>query len=406
MSPVLHMLLYVCFFISIFVVCSNVPRRMVLGDGRWWMDSEKTMDNSKTFRRRFVAIQSKRVELFYFYVLISSMIFAFLEGHRYDRGVDWFSYKERYMFCDYFSEIEQPLYYYIMKFCHFLNFDYIEAFSLYAFWFIFSLILFIRLLSNVIKINNWVYFLALYPMMFHMENLIREFVAIPFLFFSVIFYVKKQWTWFTLMVACSITIHSSTLLPLLFFVIFYCINKTIKIKYSITILLLSYTLLRASFVTSSIFYFLDILHISSWIPERFSNFIIDSDRWFGADSILADSVKSPVTQFLTFIFEASVLYVGYYSLRMHNNRIVMCFYNLTMVSFIVTNVFYGFEIVGRLFNQLYFFWFIPAGYGLIMLSGWRGFLNEVAKYSIYVFPILKIVQFVFFFPDALFTWDK
>ena len=244
------------------------------------------------------------IKFFLFSILIV-LIFGYIEGHRYGRGTDGLTYKERYEVIFDLLEIKQPGYYYCMLILKYLGFDSIDM------WFMLSIIVFIRNLVPI-DVGKWMPFLSLFPMMMHMENLIKEFVSLPFIFLFMLYIIKRRYIISILFLFIGISIHTGTLiLPLLFALTYYFNKYTIPLKNIILIVIASFTLgnyIQSSGIVVSLIN--KLFSLGFIIDERFQNYFAESERWFGSDSILEDSQKGFVTTFLNFVFQLSYVYVS------------------------------------------------------------------------------------------------
>lgn len=347
---------------------------------------------------------------YFLFSIFIVFIFGYIEGHRYGRGADWLSYKERYEVIFDLLEIQQPGYYYCMLILKYLGFDSIDMFIIYAMWFMLSIIIFIRNLVPI-DVGKWMPFLSLYPMMMHMENLIKEFVALPFIFLFILYFIKRKYIISVLFLFIGTSIHTGTfILPIIFAITYFFVKQTFSLKSLILLIIASFVL--GTFIQSSGIVVSLINKLFSFgfiIDERFQNYFAESERWFGSDSILEDSQKGFVTILLILIFQLSYVYISKIALTIKYDKVINTFFNVSLLGFIASNLFTGFEIINRIFDQLSFMWFIPAGYSCYILSESEIICpNKMQKFSIlfvFLFPFLKFVQFVFFNPTADFIWN-
>ena len=347
------------------------------------------------------------------YFLFSTFIvllYGFVEGHRYGRGADWLSYKERYEVIIDLLELQQPGYYYCMLILKYLGFDSIDMFIIYAMWFMLSIIFFIRSLFPL-DVGKWMPLLSLYPMMMHMENLIKEFVALPFIFLFLLYVIKRKYILSILFLFIGISIHTGTIILPVIFVISYYFNKyTLPLKSLIMIIVASFAL--GNYIQSSgivVALINKLFSLGFIVDERFQNYFAESERWFGSDSILDDSQKGVITTFFILVFQLSYVYTSQLALTIKEDKVINTFFNVSLLGFAVSNLFSGFEIINRIFDQLSFMWFIPAGYSFCVLSDYEYLCsNKILKYSlsfVFLFPFLKFAQFVFFYPNTDFVWN-
>lgn len=382
MSPLLHIFLYVSFGIILYFFCKklyNVP------NSEFWKLAS------------FIII-----------------IFALIEGIRYGRGVDYYSYKYRYEHLG-IEEEPQILFKWIMQCLTTLGANYVVAFISYSLLFVWGVFFYIHR-SYSKNECCWMYFFALVSMTLSAESMIRQYIAQAFIFFALPYIGDKKHIWiFFIYALCAILIHSGVAIQIpVLLLSFYLIHKTLNWKIWCILLFISYYLLPEGYLVNQSIGLLQKLHLDSVLGfENVSHYIDDSDRWLGEDSVLDAAKQSFLTMSLQFIFEFSVIFSSCNILKKNPNHKVLFLFNIAAIGFILCRLFHGYEIFTRMFQQLYIYWFVPVGFVAINLS--RNIINKNRKQSPYIkyaFYLICLYQFfywgrfVFLFPKAMFFWDK
>lgn len=364
------------------------------------------------FTAFYIFARNSRKYITTFHFIISSIIpilvFILVEGSRYGRGNDYLPYKYRYEHLSFLDE-PQILFYGLMKLLHELNLTYIGAFRVYALIFIIGVIYFIRK-SFPPKEAQWMYLFAIFALLLKMEFMIRQYIAMPFIFCFIHFIFEKKWLQAILCLAIANGIHSGTLFGVPFILTsYFLVKKMIHYKYCIIILFLVYYIIPNGIFTNLATQSLEILHLDTILAsDHFSHYIDDSDRWLGEESYLAASQQSFLTTTLQFLFEASVIIVGYYALKIHPNQKVLSLYNLAILGFILCRLFHGFEIFNRMFDQLSIYWFIPVGYAFSVYFKpikRKNHIYKLCTITLTLYLILYWGRYIFLQPDALFYWN-
>lgn len=340
--------------------------------------------------------------------IIPILTFILIEGSRYGRGNDYLPYKYRYEHLNFLEE-PQILFYSLMKFLHELNFSYVGAFRTYALIFIIGVIFFIRK-SFKIKEAQWMYLSAIFALLLKMEFMIRQYIAMPFIFCFIYFLFNKKWLQAILCIIIANGIHSGTLFGVPFILVsYFFVKRTIHFKYSIIILFATYYIIPNGIFTNLATELLGALHLDAILAsDHLTHYIEESDRWLGEGSYLIASQQSFLTMTLQFLFESSVITVGYYALKNRPNQRVLCLYNITIMGFVFCRLFHGFEIFNRMFDQLAIYWFVPVGYAFSIY-----FKQSILKNHIYLCCTIILILYLSFFwgryiflqPNAIFYWN-
>ncbi len=378
MSPVDHIFLYVLLF-SVFYFFSK---------------------NSK---------YCKTEKDFWKLAIIPILCFVVIEGCRFGRGQDYPAYKYRF---EHITPSEEPqkLFLLLMQMLDVIGFNYVGAFMTYALIFVTGTFFFIRKTFNCNE-AQWMYILVLFSMLIRSENMIRQYIAMPFMFISLGYIFRSNWKVAIISLIIVLGIHSGALVAVPFFLLFYFVYKKIlPIKVTIPLLFLAYYIIPSGAFSNIGIQILESLNITDFIGnDNFSHYIEDSERWLGADSYLEAAKQTLITKLLQFIFDFSVLIVCYKILQINPNRLITIFYNIISVGFIFDRLFFGYEIFQRMTGQLYVFWFIPLSYSMYIYSK-LNFQREKKKLKPYIaialiYQIMFYIRFVFLNPKAEFIWS-
>ena len=339
------------------------------------------------------------------------MAFTIIEGCRYGRGTDYLHYKEMYESMSDLVEM-QLLFKFIVKSLHSLGLNYVFFFLLTSFLFIIGVFCFIKKLYG--GEGKWMYLLAVLAMLYSFECFIRQYLAMPFLLIGLYFMIKGGWKSYFMAIASLIIIallHTGLLFCIPFLVIsFFFIEKIIPLKFVIPILFASYYLIPEGFFSNSfIESFNIIMNVTGGVSDNpMGNYVENSDRWLGEDSMLDSASQTPLTEVLQFIFECSVLIIGYYALKVHPQKRVHFFYNVVFIGFVFCRVFHGYEIFQRLFGELYVFWFVIAGYGLYVQNEHKSNISlipHLASITMLIYLLAFWGRFIFINPNADYVWN-
>ena len=340
----------------------------------------------------------------------SALFYALIEALRYDRGVDYLHYKDIYE-VGYF-EGTQLLFDCLNELLKNIGFSFTGALFVYEIILLCGICFLIS--SYSLKEGRWMYFFAILSMLVLHENLIRQFVGMPFIFIAVHFMFEKKWSTMIIALLCANLIHSGTIFAFPFIAFSYYFFH-LKIKAEIALLLLSVSYYLLNIDVGSLFS--EVLQRINFGVLLFSDHLLhyveESDRWLGADSILEGAQQSIITKSFQFIFECSIIMSSYIALCLRQEQKVQCFYNIMVFAFFMCRLVHGYEILARMFGQLYIYWFIPFGYSLYIFSKnqvalrSKGYLGLMRGCIIIACSYLCLYwgRFIYLNPEAVFIWN-
>jgi hypothetical protein len=158
-------------------------------------------------------ISKGRENRFWFFGWIAVISYSLIQGLRYDRGVDYAGYKYKYENIEQITDKEW-LFTKINEFLNFLGVPYYGAFIFYSFVLILSVLVLLKSYREIAMYALPIFFITTMP---QSENLVRQFLAVPFVYFAVSFLMKDNLWKFLFFMLIGFLIHSSgvVLLPFL-----------------------------------------------------------------------------------------------------------------------------------------------------------------------------------------------
>ena len=379
MSPLIHILLYLVLFISLYIHSKN--KYKLKNESLFWIASIGVI-----------------------------ILFTIIEGCRYGRGADYLSYKYRFENIDIFEP--QKLYLAINEFLHFLNADFVGAFMTYSLIFIVGTFYFIRHTFDR-GYTKWMYLFAILAMLYKFESFPKQYLGLPFILCSIPYmFEKRKWWYAFIFILLGLNIHSGlTFLVLALISTFILLKKTLPLKYWLIALIVVYYILPPGFLSSIFTSALQMLNLDSFLlSDHITHYVENSDRWLGEDSVIESAQQTFVTKTLQFLFNASVIISTLKALQIKYDPKIMCFFNITAIGFIFCRAFHGYEIFARLFGQLDIFWFIPLCYSLYVyshssLQKKEKKLMKACLICAIAYQVMFYGRFIFLNPGAMYVWD-
>lgn len=349
------------------------------------------------------------------------LLFIFIEGCRWGRGPDYLAYKYRF---EHISPINEPQKGFLayMTLLDGIGLNYVGLYMMNALIFIVGTFAFIRRTFDK-EIADRMYFFAFLSMFVKAESMIRQYIAVPFVFLAISCLIRKEWKWCAVWFLLSNSIHSGTIVMFVTVVLaYFLLKRTIPYKYLLIGLFLAYYVIPGGVLTGFFTDLLQKLNLGFLLAsDHLSHYIENSDRWLGADSYIEAAEQTIVTKTLQFLFESSVVILGYKALSLKEKtgyqdsnealqmQVLRTFFNVTTVGFIFERLFFGFEIFQRMTGQLVIFWFVPLGYALYVYRNnsqmrkmkW----NTACVYLSAAYLVMYWGRFIFLNPTAKFIWD-
>ncbi|MGC3978510.1 MAG: EpsG family protein [Paludibacteraceae bacterium] len=296
---------------------------------------------------------------YWYYSLPAIVSYTIIQGLRYARGVDYLSYKFSYEHFD--RESRGTVFKLINQFLNdVIGLPYYGAFMFYGFLLILAVILIFR---RYRKIALFALPIFLITTILQSENLIRQFLAVAFIYLSFYELMGDRWKTSLVYFILGYLIHASCLILLPFFVLFHYVKIP---KFSPWWLIGAYLLIvifwKISYWGNATTY-LNALNLDG----QFSSYTQDAERWFTAEGSLSarqerNSTISMIAIVRESLMNCIIIYFGYKLIRSYP-KLQLPFF-LYYLSVILLQMAFDIEAIVRIGRWFYIFEMFIAGFVL------------------------------------------
>ena len=342
------------------------------------------------------------------FLSIFILLFTFIIGLRYGWGNDYLSYKFR---MEHPSLDEDAFYGLTNKILQGIGFNYVMTYMLYAFLLVTGAFKFIKNYPH----NKYMLALFLPAMFFIGTSTIRQGFATSIFLFGLAFLYEKKWIkmFFAFLIAYSI--HTAILIPMALFAGFYALSLVWKKPLPIIIILPLYIIIALSTDAASLWFVNQFSNSFDWLSNfgQFESYSNQSSYWFGEEGISDVYVQTTFALIMSILFHSAYIYVGYKAIKLEGvPRNILYLYNSTIVGLFILRIGMLLEIIHRIGDTMFAFYFVPLGFAI---SAYRYKWKQLSKNDRYFFLVSIIVilaylamfygRFIFMSPKYGFVWN-
>lgn len=358
-----------------------------------------------------ITYRNKNNYYFWNYAIFAIVVYSLIEGLRFDRGVDYAQYATELMGQWYIEGEREFLYDLLVKCVVALEIPYWAVFIGFSCFLITS---YMSIIRHFPKYAIWALPLFFLVTDYPAENLIRQFVAIPFIMLAYDAYLRDKKKAMFIFIALPSLIHFSSAMAIGLFILFVYLNvwKFIKVPW---VLLSIYLACVVMFDTSMLNSFSDMIQTSDVldgsVDSRAEDYLEGSDRWLTEEGDLNEvsgTGKSGKTMFNTLTeicFNAVLIVFGFFAAR-EDKRLTIPYY-FSFLAIMFRAVGGSIELYERF--AWWYYYFSPLLIAVVLararkFSFWYEYLIYMVVFLQYLYPwIFKIGQ-----PTrtgAAFVWD-
>ena len=274
------------------------------------------------------------------YAIYPMLVFTFVEGLRWGRGIDWNHYYYEYLYFKNGVPTDfEPLFSLIWGLFAKLGLPYWCVISFSSFLFIFSVFYFFEKFKTYLPIALpfYVFFAFMSA-----ENLIRWYTALSFLFIAFRLIFEKKYTKFFIAFACGTMCHYAVVLFLPFFLIALyqkrCLHFAIVIILDIALII--------AFDPQFLGRFAKIFDYAILFTDKFARYSVDAEGWLDGSSQSADAIRRlPIVALVTSI--PLLIFTRYGYMRAKKNKSWVPLYNFFTLGLFAKAVSSGLELASR-----------------------------------------------------------
>ena len=316
------------------------------------------------------------------YAIYPMLVFTFVEGLRWGRGVDWNLYYYEYQYFKYGTQTEfEPLFSLIWDFFAKSELPYWSVISFSSFLFIFSVFYFFKRFKVYLPIALPFYVFFSFT---SAENLIRWYTALSFLFIALSLLYEKKYVKCLIMFFCGTMCHYAVVLflPIYLFLLHrkYCLHF-------VAVILLDVILIVA-FDPQFLGQFAKIFDYAILFTDKFASYSADAEGWLDGSSQSAGTERRlPVVALVTTI--PLFIFAGYGYIRAKKNTSWIPLYNFFTLGLFAKAISSGLELASR-----YSYFFEPF-FGLFCAHAIIYMKIKDKKWWEYGFLAISIVYLVY-----------
>lgn len=342
------------------------------------------------------------------YLSLFVILFTLIIGLRYGWGNDYLSYKYR---MQHPQGDEDEFYGLTNTFLSCIGFNYVMTYMLYAFLLVTSVF---KLVRNF-PYNKYMLALFLPAMFFIGTSTIRQGFATSFLLLGMAYIYERKWIKAVIAILLSVNIHTAILIPMSLFVGFYALSLVWKKPLPLIIVLPLYIVVSFSTDAVSSWFVGNFASSFDWLSNfgKFESYADRSSYWFGEEGLSDIYEQSTFALILSTLFQSSYIYIAYKAINIEkNSRNIIYLYNSTVLGLFILRIGMLLEIIHRIGDTMFAFYFIPLGFAF---STYRSHWNTLKKKDRYLFVlslvfilsylILYYGRFILMSPGYGFVWN-
>lgn len=299
-----------------------------------------------------ISYKNKDNNYFWYYALFAIVAYSLIQGLRFDRGVDYYMYYEEILgkwdAKIMLNEAREPLYALLLDIVHVFNIPFWCVFVFYSGLLITG---FVMVLKSIPKYAFWALPLFLLITIESSETIIRQYVAISFLFYAYYYALKKKTVYMLVMLLCVPMIHFSGMMAVVAFLLVwkFDINKVIRSPYP---LLGFYLVLYAVWDIANLDAFSEAISgVDTLEGTNLQNYVDESDRWFTEEGDINNVIgkvvqESWIRDVTSFLCNCVIIWFGYYACK-EDKRLQIAYY-LTFLAIILFQIAGAVELIMRM----------------------------------------------------------
>lgn len=289
---------------------------------------------------------------FWYYAVLAIIAYSLVQGLRFDRGVDYYMYYEeilgRWDAKTALGESREPLYALLLDVVQAFNIPYWSVFVFYSGLLITG---FMLVLKKVPEYAFWALPLFFLITLDSSETIIRQYIAISFLFYAYYYAIRGKTVLMLVMLLCVPMIHFSGMIAVIAFLLFwkFDINKLIRSPY---LLLGFYVLLYIVWDIANLDAFSEAISgVDTLEGTNMQGYVENSDRWFTEEgdinNVVGNTVQSSwIRDLTTFLSNCIIIWFGYYASK-RDERLRIPYY-FSYAAIIVFQIAGAVEIILRI----------------------------------------------------------